>query len=588
MDLQQLRSALPARTPVVAAVMAGVTALTATTFLLVRDPEGAKTPTSEAAAPSALAVPVETIGEDSVDGEQPGTSWPGEVVSAGDVQIQPPREGTVAEWKVRIGQEVQRGQVIGRMFAPASSPEFAVTLAEAGQTLAEARAELEAQVAFSDVRKKQLATLKASLEKANGSRPAPRAVDRDVAFRVEAVRDFSAQAVRAIYLPVTNREGEDPVRLYRNNPDRFTVTYRTGVGKNSEEARSDFSRDIAALLRGIVRSEDVADQARQFLRSADALVASSADLDGVEEVPGARDPMGEFTEIVAEQRDEVFEKIAELSEARVESAAGEGELSEKLSDVAERNLDIDEQILEVEEQMLEVDKELSLARSNLQAAQAAYNTINDAIGTDVGLVAPQSGVVSALFKAVGEYAEPGTALASVNAGADKTIRFRIPGNVTPPVAGQLLTAVRPGFTKDVRRIQIKGVGEALDSNGSRLADATFDEPVDWPVHASVRVTAGPNQATAPPLVSLTAIWFDDQGVSNVWVVGDDDRIEAKPVKTGRSIGDKVELLEGGDAGTRIVSIAGPALRSGMKLPKAAEAPADSGEEPAGDGHDHEH
>lgn len=572
MDIRQIENALRTRSRVVVALAAAAVALVATgAFVLVRNGDSSPGGTgSETGASSALAVPVELIGQDNVDGEQPGTSWPGEIISAGDVQIQPPREGTIAEWKVSIGQPVQRGQVIGRMFAPASSPEFAVTVAEAARDLAEARAELEAQVAFTDARKKQLAALKTSLEQANDNRSGARAASSDVAFRVEAVRDFSAHAVRAIYLHVTNREGEDPIRLYSDSPSGFTVRYRMGAGKNSEAARNDFSRDIVALMRGILRNEDVSDPARQFLRSADALVASSADLDGVEEVPGARDPMGEFTETVAEQRAEVYEKIAELNEARIGSA----DVSEKLS--------------EVDEQILDVDKELSLARSKLQAAQAAYNTINDAVGTDVSIVAPQSGAVSALFKPAGEYVELGSAVASVNAGTDKTIRFRIPGNVMPPKAGDRLTAVRPGFAKDPKRIRITGVGEALDRNGARLADASFVEPVDWPVHASVRVTAGPGQATAPPLVSLTAIWFDDEGRANVWVVGDDDRIEPKVVKTGRTLGNKVELLEGGDSGTRIVSVAGPALRAGMKLPKAAEAPNDTGEEPAGDGHDHEH
>lgn len=572
MDIGQFQSAIRARSRVVAGLTAAAIAVTGVSaaFVLIRDPDNSQNQTgSESDASSSLAVPVETIGKDSVDGEQPGTSWPGEVISAGDVQIQPPREGTIVEWKVNIGQTVQRGQVIGRMFATAS-PEFAATLAESGQALAEARAELEAQVIFTDVRKKQLAALKNSLEQANERSGGPRAASSDLSFRVEAVRDFSAQAVRAIYLHATNRESEDPIRVYRDNPGGFTVAYRMGAGKGSEAAKNEFSRDIVTLMKGIVRNEDVSDPARQFLRSADALVASSADLDGTEEVPGVRDPMGEFTETVAEQRVEVFEKIAELNEARLGSAEG----SEKLSDV--------------DEQMLEVDKELSIARSNLQAAQAAFNSINEAVGRDVNIVAPQSGKVSALFKPAGEFAEPGSAIASVNAGTDKTIRFRIPGNVRPPKAGENLTAVRPGFAKDLKRITITGVGEALDRNGSRLADASFAEPVDWPVHSSVRVTTGSDQAAAPPLVSLTAIWFDDQGGANVWLVDDDDRIKPKRVKTGRTIGDKVELLEGGDPGSRIVSVAGPALRSGMKLPKASEAPKDDGDKPAGDGHDHEH
>ncbi len=585
MDRQPLLSALRTRSRVVAAVIAAVIAITVgtVTFQLVNHSEHAPTESaSEAGASSPLAVPVETIGQGSVDGEQPGTSWPGEVTSAGDAQVQPPREGTVVEWKVGIGQSVQRGQVLGRLLAPAS-PEFASTLAEAGQALAGARADLDAQVTFSGARKKQLAALRTTLEQGLGNRSgAPRAASSDVAFRVEVVRDFSAQAVRAIYLHATNKEGQDPIRVYRDNPGGFTVPYRMGAGKGSEAAKSEFSRDIVALMRGVVRNEDVAGPALQFLRSADALVASSSDLDGIEELPaGARDPMREFTVAVSGQRAGLFEKIAELNEARFESADVDSELPGKLIDFRER-------ISEVNEQMLDVDKELGLARRGLQAAQAAYDAINDAVGSDVSIVAPQSGAVSALFKSPGEFVEPGSAVASVNAGSAKTIRFRIPGNVTAPKAGDTLTALRPGFAKDVKRITVTGVGEALDRDGSRLADASFTEPVDWPVHASARVTAGPGQAGAPPLVSLTAIWFDDQGRANVWLVDDDDRIKAKPVKTGRTLGDKVELLEGGKAGSRIVSVADPAFRSGLKLPKAAKAPKDTSEQPAGDGHDHEH
>lgn len=565
MDIQKLGSSLLARaaamTPRARAIAATGAAIaligtTATVRLASDSDESAESKRND---PSALAVPVEVVGADIVDGEQPGMSWPGEVISAGDAQIQPPREGTLVEWKVGIGQAVQRGQTLGRLLAPGSSPENAATLAEADLALAEARAELEAQLAFTDARKRQLADVRASLGQG--------AAGSDLGFRIEAVRDFSAQAVRAIYLHVTNKEGEDPIRVYRENPGGFSVPYRTGAGKTSETAKKDFSRDIVALMRGIVRNENVADAAKQFLRSADALVASSADLDGVEEVPGVRDPMGELTETVAEQREQLFEKIAELNEVRLESSITGAEVGELL---------------------LEVDKELSLARSKLQAAQAAYNSINDAVGRDINIVAPQSGVVSALVTQPGEFVGLDTTVASVNAGADKTIRFRIPGNITPPKAGETLSAVRPGFAKDVKAVKVSGVGEALDRNGSRLADATFVDPVDWPVHASVRVTAGGDSSAAPPLVSLTAIWFDDQGKSNVWVVGDDDRIQPQPVKTGRSLGDKIELIEGPPPGTRIVSVAGPALRSGMKLPKATAAPDKTDAEPAGDGHDHEH
>ena len=34
-----------------------------------------------------------------------GISWPGEIVSLGNIEIQPQREGTITEWKVNIGQK---------------------------------------------------------------------------------------------------------------------------------------------------------------------------------------------------------------------------------------------------------------------------------------------------------------------------------------------------------------------------------------------------------------------------------------------------------------------------------------------------
>ena len=402
--------------------IAVVTAMSAALGVGVGVPRGTA---AEPGGSSALAVPVETVGQAGVDGDQPGMSWPGQIISASDVQIQPSREGTIAAWTVGIGHPVKRGQVIGHLTSP-TTPDFAVNLAEANAAVVEARGDLEAQRDFADDREDQLEKLKKSLKK---------------------------------------------------------------------------------------------------------------ELDDAED----------------SERAEVLERLDK-----------------------------------VEAQLLDGERELDIARSAVKAAETAYEDIDDALGSDVSIIAPRSGEVSALLKLVGDFVEPGTAVASVSGGAEKTIRFRIPGNVTPPKAGDTLTAVRPGFAKDIKQITITGVGASLSSNGSRLADAAFVEPVDWPARSSVRVIGGTGQGEAPPLVSLTAIWFDDQGRSNVWRVGGDDRIEARPVKTGRSLGNKIELLEGVGKGSQIVSVAGPALRSGMKLPKAAETPRDTGEEPAGDGHDHEH
>jgi len=215
-------------------------------------------------------------------------------------------------------------------------------------------------------------------------------------------------------------------------------------------------------------------------------------------------------------------------------------------------------------------------------------SLKDLSGTDVPIVAPQSGVVSAAFKKAGDFVEPGDPVVSINSGTNRTVRFRIPGNATPPKPGEALSVIRPGFSKDPKKLTLIGVGGSLDKNGSLQADADFVEPVDWPIHGSVRVLT-PTRS-GPLLVPLGAVSFDDQGRSRVWVVGADDRLEAAPARTGRSVGDRIEILDGVSAGTRIVSTATEELRPGLKLPRAEAAPT-PGKKPkksAKDGHDHEH
>ena len=56
-------------------------------------------------------------------------SWPGEVVSLGEIEIQPQREGTIVEWLVHIGERVSAGQAVARLSAPPAMPELTAMLA---------------------------------------------------------------------------------------------------------------------------------------------------------------------------------------------------------------------------------------------------------------------------------------------------------------------------------------------------------------------------------------------------------------------------------------------------------------------------
>ena len=121
-----------------------------------------------------------------------------------------------------------------------------------------------------------------------------------------------------------------------------------------------------------------------------------------------------------------------------------------------------------------------------------------------------------------------------------------------------------------------------------LADADFVEPVDWPVHASVRVLASADQS-GQALVSLSAVWWDDDGHPTVWLVTEENRIRPQEVKTGRTLGDKIEILEGLAQGSRIVSKATSDLEAGTQLDQLSSTTENKTEEqPEGDGHGHAH
>lgn len=71
----------------------------------------------------------------------PGNSWPGELVSSEISQIQPQREGVMVEWRVRVGQQVSAGQVLGKISAPPATPELIKMLSEQTEAVTRARAQ---------------------------------------------------------------------------------------------------------------------------------------------------------------------------------------------------------------------------------------------------------------------------------------------------------------------------------------------------------------------------------------------------------------------------------------------------------------
>jgi len=556
---------------------------------------------------SAISIPTETIGAVDAEGaDQVGSSWPGEIISAGDVEVQPQREGTIVEWKVRIGQKVAQGQVLARLSAPPATPELMRALAEQAQSLTRAKANAEAQATYVEKNKQQLNDLRIQIVKSgqqisdslSDSSDSDRsksiatlegllqASRRDTEIKAQTVKDYSTQAIRKVF-PVFTNYSADPITAYKQYPQNFYFNLRSGLGNSNGNTQTDFMRDLIEAVKAILNNgDDVGEKTMKFLQSADALVANSYFVDG------STEGLKILRNTVSDERAELSEKITELSEAKTEVKKVESELATKRIDFSltatNTSRETAEKLKDIDEKLIDLDRQLQLARAEAAGAGIAYYTISNALTGGLGITAPRSGIVSIIMKKNGDFVNPGTAVASINSGngEDRIVRFRIPGNITPPKAGDTLMVVRPGFPKDGKKIKLAGIGVSLDGNGSYLADADFTEAVDWPVHASVRVLPSDVQG-GQVLVSLSAVWWDDGGRATVWLVTEESRIRPQEVKTGRTLGDKIEILEGLSQGSRIVSKATDDLKVGRQLDQIVTTETKP-EESEGDGHGHAH
>ena len=106
---------------------------------------------------------VAVVGEENSS----NNSWPGEIISLNNLQVQPDREGTISAWYVRIGERVRAGQVIGQLSRPPQTPEMVSMLSERSQMLSEARTTVGALRIYTTQRIAQLKQLRSDTELSN-------------------------------------------------------------------------------------------------------------------------------------------------------------------------------------------------------------------------------------------------------------------------------------------------------------------------------------------------------------------------------------------------------------------------------------
>lgn len=489
-------------------------------------------------------------------------SWPGEIISPNDADIQPPRSGTIISWNVSIGEYVQVGSVLGRLSAAPLTPELALTLAEQAAALAQAKARAASTGTFVDQTKSQLSTFSSSgsaLQAIKDAKQTVSATEETVksVLRRSIVKEFSvfSGSSRDILSASSNLYSTQLSWYFGATNSSLRDKYLTAIGNV-----------LAVLDKETISQKEGTEYFFASTRLASASIAggeffTQTQLDDLRKEIG--DDQTDFNEAVEKYRDAVLN------------------VSEKEKEYAERTRD-------TANKLTELDREYIIAQDEIEAAEASYRAVSGAITGGTAIIAPKSGYVSAIMSQIGEFVEPGKAVASISSGVqtNKIIRFRIPSNVEVPKKGDMVKIIRPGFAKDVRTATITGVGTALDSNGAFMADARVAGDLEWPAHLSVRVVPE-KRVSQTIVVPFDAVFWNAENQPRVWLVALNGIITSRAVKTARTFGDAVEILTGLEKGDTYISFASENITEGMKIEETIK---ESGEPPApeGDGHEHDH
>ena len=147
-----------------------------------------------------------------------GNSWPGEVISSAVSQIQPQREGVITSWRVRIGDAVSAGEVLGEISAAPAMPELVTMLAEKAEMASRSKAEAIIADKFADREQERYNALRNAI---NGntaldtdfSYTALDSMRKEVDVMSNATRSFVERTLAKHVLILTNASGWRYVRF---------------------------------------------------------------------------------------------------------------------------------------------------------------------------------------------------------------------------------------------------------------------------------------------------------------------------------------------------------------------------------------
>ncbi len=461
------------------------------------------------------------------------SSWPGEILSQGNLEIQPERGGTLSQWRVHIGEAVRAGQVLGILSRPPLTPELVSMLAGEAEGLAKARSNADAEVTYVAERIAQLLSQRESIERSSTKTGElldavqTTAASSLIAVKKKSVRSVLENAIATTY-PYISGNSTIPTTYQ-------SVVLRSPIGAQNSQLRDGYPGVLYAAHTDLKNDTFVPENSGLAYFDHTIKLANASLPDGS---TLTESDLAMLKESLVSGRKDFIEALDALRTSELESVNTRQEYSTEIK--------------EIDAQVSELRKTLAIAKGEVVAKEAAYNTVHNTINGGNVIVSPRSGIVSTILKKPGEFVSPGMPVAIITSEGknEKTIRFSVPVIAQKPTIGTLLRVVRPGFPSDMQTARLVGIGSAVDTMGVYMADAVFIETSEWPVGGSVRVLLNGNSKTVTIL--LSSITWDENGMPFVFGVSSADRLYAKKLKLGRTLGATIEVYEGLVNGDRYV------------------------------------
>jgi len=224
-------------------------------------------------------------------------------------------------------------------------------------------------------------------------------------------------------------------------------------------------------------------------------------------------------------------------------------------------------------------RDYNAALQAYEAAKASVGNATSAAGSTA--VAPSSGTLTQLLVSEGQFVDAGTPIAVISGSTTLSLKANLPERnaaFLPSIGG---ARFRTSYSSDVHDI--------ADFNGHRSSDQTNMVstqgyiPVYFTLTNDGSLAAGSfcevyltgNKREGIISVPVSAL-SEQQGQYFVYVQLDDDCYEKRPVETGASAGDAIEILSGISSGEKVVT-------EGVTFVRLAES---SGVVPEGHSHNH--